>query len=108
MLGRHSYHHPTAAVAVALALVARASSAQLAFDWATVGDIGNPADTLVMDKGPAADYTTGYGSVGYEYRITTKSVTNSQCVDFLNTVNPTGVELSWIDRPMALPQRLPS
>ena len=39
--------------------------AAVTFDWATVGDPGNPADTLVMDKGPAADYTTGYGSVDY-------------------------------------------
>jgi sulfatase modifying factor 1 len=102
MLGRHSFHRATAVVVIAVALVARASSAQLAFDWATVGDIGNPADTLVMTKGPAADFTTGYGSVGYEYRITTKSVTNSQYVDFLNTVDPSGSNaLNLWDRKMA-------
>ena len=102
MLGRHSFHHPTVVVAVALALVAGESSAQVVFDWATVSDVGNPADTLVMTKGPAADFTTGYGSVGYEYRITTKSVTNSQYVDFLNTVDPSGSNaLNLWDRKMA-------
>ena len=50
--------------------------AAVTFDWATVGYPGNPADTLVMDKGPAADYTTGYGSVDYVYRISKYDVTN--------------------------------
>ena len=64
--------------------------AAVTFDWATVGDPGNPADTLVMDKGPAADYTTGYGSVDYVYRISKYDVTNSQYVEFLNATDPFG------------------
>jgi sulfatase modifying factor 1 len=64
--------------------------AQVTFDWATVGNPGNAADTLVMNKGPAADFTTGYGAVGYTYRIAKSNVTNAQYVAFLNAVDPTG------------------
>ncbi|MFM1903552.1 MAG: hypothetical protein RLZZ440_1452, partial [Planctomycetota bacterium] len=64
--------------------------AAVSFDWALVGNPGNAADTLLMDKGPAADYTTGYGSVGYEYQISKYDVTNSQYAAFLNVVDPTG------------------
>jgi sulfatase modifying factor 1 len=64
--------------------------AQVTFDWATVGNPGNAPDTLVMTKGPAADFTTGYGSVGYTYQISKYDVTNSQYVQFLNAVDPTG------------------
>lgn len=38
--------------------------AQVTIEWVTVGDPGNAADTLVMNDG-----TTGYGSVGYTYRV---------------------------------------
>ena len=44
-------------------------------NWSTVGNAGN-----------AADPTTGFGSVGYEYRIGTYEVTNTQYVAFLNAV----------------------
>lgn len=44
-------------------------------DWSTVGNAGN-----------AADPTTGFGSVGYEYRIGTHEVTNAQYAAFLNSV----------------------
>jgi autotransporter-associated beta strand protein len=67
-----------------------AGQAQVTFDWATVGNPGNAADTLVMNKGPAADFTTGYGAVGYTYRIAKNNVTNAQYVAFLNAVDPTG------------------
>jgi sulfatase modifying factor 1 len=63
---------------------------QVSFDWATVGDPGNAADTQVMNKGPAADFTTGYGAVDYTYRIAKQQVTNTQYVTFLNAVDPTG------------------
>ena len=36
------------------------------------------------------DGTSGYGSVGYSYRIGTYDVTNSQYAEFLNTKDPTG------------------
>ncbi len=74
-------------------LAPRPCLATVTFDWVTVGDAGNPADTLIMDKGPAADLTTGYGSVGYEYRIADKHVTNTQWVEFLNTVDPDAAEV---------------
>jgi len=77
------------AAAVLVAVVAaRPLSAQVTFDWATVGDPGNAADTLVMNKGPAADLTTGYGAVGYTYQISKYDVTNSQYTQFLNAVDP--------------------
>jgi sulfatase modifying factor 1 len=68
----------------------RPAGAAVGFDWALIGNSGNAADTLVMDKGPAADYTTGYGAVGYDYQISKYDVTNSQYVTFLNTVDPAG------------------
>jgi formylglycine-generating enzyme required for sulfatase activity len=49
-----------------------------------VGNVGNPADTEIMDDG-----TTGYGSVAYDYRIGTTEVTNAQYVAFLNAVADT-------------------
>ena len=48
------------------------------FDWATVGNPGNVADT------------TGFGSVANAYLIATHEVTNAQYTDFLNAVDPTG------------------
>jgi len=53
-------------------------------EWVTVGDPGNPADTEVMTDG-----TTGYGSVGYTYRIGKYEVTNAQYAEFLNAVAET-------------------
>lgn len=82
-----------AAVTVGMLLAAQAATAAVSFDWATVGDPGNAADTAVMNK-PAgasyADYTTGYGTVDYTYRISKDNVTNSQYAAFLNAVDPLG------------------
>ena len=47
------------------------------FNWAEIGNAGNTADD------------TGYGSVGYEYRIATTEVTNAQYMEFLNAVAKT-------------------
>ncbi|MCO6042881.1 formylglycine-generating enzyme family protein [Aeoliella sp. ICT_H6.2] len=58
------------------------------FDWATVGNPGNASDSEVMNDG-----TTGYGSVGYAYRISKHEVTNAQYAEFLNAVDPTGANL---------------
>jgi formylglycine-generating enzyme required for sulfatase activity len=44
-------------------------------DWITVGDPGNAADT------------TGYGGVPYPYIISRYEITNSQYVEFLNSVD---------------------
>lgn len=64
------------------------------FSWATIGDVGNPADTLTMTKCPSTfctgDGTSGYGSVDYEYEISTTHVTASQYAEFLNAVDPSG------------------
>ncbi|MEI6659552.1 MAG: SUMF1/EgtB/PvdO family nonheme iron enzyme, partial [Planctomycetota bacterium] len=68
----------------------RPVTAQVTFDWATVGNPGNAPDTLVMNKGSAADYTTGYGSVGYTYQISKYDVTNAQYTQFLNAADPSG------------------
>ena len=66
---------------VALSLVAFlfSGSAQAAtIATVPVGNPGNPADN------------TGFGSVGYNYRIGKYEVTNVQYVEFLNSVDPTG------------------
>ena len=44
-------------------------------DWVDVGDAGNADDAL-----------TGYGGVNYNYRISSKEVTNAQFCEFLNAV----------------------
>ena len=51
-------------------------------EWVPVWDPGNPPDDEVM----AADQTTGYGSVPYEYSISKYLITNEQYVEFLNAV----------------------
>jgi len=78
-----------AAVLVAVS-AGRPVTAQVTFDWAAVGNPGNAPDTLVMNKGSAADSTTGYGSVGYTYQISKYDVTNSQYTQFLNAADPSG------------------
>lgn len=81
----------TRITACALSLCAAPSAhAVIGFTWQTVGNPGNPADIQVMDKGPVPDYTTGYGSVGYTYRISKYHVTNTQYTAFLNAVDPNG------------------
>ena len=46
-----------------------------------IGNANNPIDETVVSDG-----STGYGSVPYNYRISTYEVTNAQYVDFLNAV----------------------
>ena len=55
-------------------LLSASSVGAVTFDWAEIGNPGNSADN------------TGYGSVGYEYRIATTEVTTAQYVEFLNAV----------------------
>ena len=70
---------------ISLAVVAFAADAPaVTMDWVPVNDAGNASDTAVMQDG-----TTGYGSVGYDYRIATTDVTDSQYAEFLNAVDPT-------------------
>jgi sulfatase modifying factor 1 len=62
----------TYAISFAIALPLQAF---VTIDYVTVGNTGN-----------AADPTTGYGAVGYEYQIGKYEVTNAQYGDFLNAV----------------------
>lgn len=64
-----------AAALTAALLTSSPAQAGITIDWATVGNAGN-----------AADPTTGFGSVGYEYRIGATEVTNAQYASFLNSI----------------------
>jgi sulfatase modifying factor 1 len=56
-------------------------------DFVSIGNAGNAADTQVM----TTDGTTGYGSVGYNYRIGKYEITNAQWNTFVSAAGvPTG------------------
>ena len=65
-----------AALLGSLAVSAHAQGVS-AYDWVTVGDPGNAADT------------TGYGAVADTFRIQKYEFTNQQYADFLNSVAAT-------------------
>lgn len=71
-------HRTLTATTLVLSFSTVTAQATVTFDWATVGNAGNAADS------------TGYGAVAYEYRISKYEVTNAQYVEFLNAVDPTG------------------
>jgi len=54
------------------------------FDWATIGDVGNPA----YEGGPIGNYMIGRGSVDYKYRMSKLEVTSGQWLEFINTFAP--------------------
>jgi len=64
-----------AAVAASLFAAKAAIASPITMEWVTVGNSGNAPDPL-----------TGFGSVSYDYRISTYEVTNSQYAAFLNAV----------------------
>jgi hypothetical protein len=64
----------TAILCLTLALAGVVPARAVTIDMVTVGDAGNVADT------------TGYGAVGYEYRIGKYEVTIGQYTEFLNAV----------------------
>jgi formylglycine-generating enzyme required for sulfatase activity len=66
----------TAAMPAVLFLTT-AAPATVVFDWATVGNAGNSADS------------TTYGAVSYDYKIAKYEVTNTQYAEFLNAVAAT-------------------
>jgi len=70
-----------------LANIASATTVRgIDIDFVTIGNQGNASDTQVMDDG-----TTGYGAVGYDYRIGKYEVTNAQWNVFTAAVGaPTG------------------
>lgn len=53
---------------------------EVAFEWVTVGNPGNPPDV------PPLSFEHGFGSVGYEFQISKYEVTNAQYAEFLNAV----------------------
>ncbi|MEK6799202.1 MAG: EGF domain-containing protein [Planctomycetota bacterium] len=68
---------------VSLATMTRPASAQITFEWATVGNPGNAADPVRSGSVP------GIGSVAYVYRIAKHEVTNAQYAEFLNALAKT-------------------
>jgi formylglycine-generating enzyme required for sulfatase activity len=72
------------ATSLARADVFNMPNGEASLQFVTVGDPNNPPDTTVMDDG-----TTGYGSVGYVYRIGEYDVTVGQYCEFLNAVATT-------------------
>jgi sulfatase modifying factor 1 len=62
----------------AIAALITSASGSVTMDWVTVGNAGNSADPL-----------TGYGAVGYEYKIGKYEVTNAQYGAFLNAAAQT-------------------
>ena len=62
-----------AAALPALGVASPAAAQVVTIDWVTVGNAGNVADP-----------TTGFGNVGYAYRIGATEVTNEQYAAFLN------------------------
>jgi formylglycine-generating enzyme len=75
-----------ALVLLALFAAFAADAQAVTINWNLVGNPGNAADTTVMTDG-----TSGYGSVGYAYKIGTNDVTNSQYTEFLNLKDPNGL-----------------
>lgn len=69
------------------------SHAEVTFNWAAVGDIGNPADPLNEAGDPDLNIPglgiPGIGSVAYPYEIATTEVTLAQYAEFLNAVAQT-------------------
>ena len=64
-------------VACGISVHTQTLDAQVTFDWATVGNPGNSADSF------------GFGAVDYDYRISKHEVTNAQYTNFLNAVADT-------------------
>jgi formylglycine-generating enzyme len=62
---------------------ASSASAEVTFEWVTVGNPGNAADPLNSGSTP------GIGTVDYVYRISKYEVTNDQWAEFLNAVAAT-------------------
>ena len=69
--------------AILLVGLSTPASAQVTFDWATVGNAGNAADPLNSASVP------GIGSVANDYRIAKHEVSNEQYAEFLNAVAAT-------------------
>jgi formylglycine-generating enzyme required for sulfatase activity len=66
---------PFSVLSASLFVAASAVAGSVEMEWVTVGNAGN-----------AADATTGFGAVDYEYRLGAFEVTNAQYTAFLNAV----------------------
>ena len=73
----------TFGVAALLGLLAVPARA-VTIDWVTVGDPGNPNDTINTGTTP------NYGAVADSFQIMKFEFTNQQYTDFLNSVDPNG------------------
>jgi sulfatase modifying factor 1 len=77
-----------------LGVIANTSSGDnvrgISMDFVTIGNAGNAADTQVMNDG-----TTGYGAVGYNYRIGKYEVTNAQWNAFTTAVGDPAGNADW-------------
>jgi formylglycine-generating enzyme required for sulfatase activity len=62
-------------------LLTPAATAQVTFDWATIGNPGNAPDSSPQGS---------VGAVDYVFQISKFEVTNAQYAEFLNAVDPTG------------------
>ena len=69
---------------VCLGLVGKASALTI-MDWVSVGDPGNPENTVIKRD----DFSSGYGAVAYTFRMGKYETTNLQYADFLNSVATT-------------------
>jgi formylglycine-generating enzyme len=78
----HAAHLGLSFLLVAITADARA----VTINWTSIGNPSNAPDTTVMGDG-----TSGYGAVGYGYKISTYDIINSQYVDFLNSKDPNGL-----------------
>jgi len=76
-----------------IVLCCGSAAGEVTFDWVTVGNPGNAADTRYD--------ATGFGSVDYTYRISKHEVTNAQYAEFLNAVDPTGANSLTLYSPSA-------
>lgn len=80
MIGKNLSMQMAAGVAALMVCITSPASAEVTFDWVTVGNPGNAADPLNEGEIP------GIGSFDYEYRIAKHEVTNDQYAEFLNAV----------------------
>ena len=65
-------------------------AAEVTFDWSIVGNPGNAPDQLYPANGNNPN-NLRFGSVANKYRISTYEVTNDQYTEFLNAVDPMGM-----------------
>ncbi|MCA9136822.1 MAG: SUMF1/EgtB/PvdO family nonheme iron enzyme, partial [Planctomycetales bacterium] len=72
-----------------LGLSLSADFVESSIPWLDVGVPGNAADSL-----------TGYGSVDYAYRMSRLETTNREYVEFLNAVDPAGINARQLYNPL--------